>query len=82
MKRPTHIISSAVDVDGLHPDIKALFKGLALYNDGMITVAYRTPVILRDVQLDGQSLFMHPIAIPAEQRVEIRLQGVWELEIS
>lgn len=80
MKRPTRYLSAPVDIDGMHPDLKAMFRGMALYNDGLITVAYREPVILRNIKIDGQSLFHRPIAhaVAPGTRVEIEIQGVWD----
>jgi len=80
VKRPAHMISSPVSLDTVHPDIQAMFKGMALYNDGLITVAYREPVIFRNIRVGGYSLFYQPIAhaLAPDTRIEIEIQGAWD----
>ena len=62
----------SIPFDIADAEMADIFKGLAIYNTGTITVAYQRPVLLRQIRINGQDLLADrmTLAILPGQRVE------------
>lgn len=74
--RPGAVLSFAFNFDEgseLPAEIRAVFKGLALYSTGTITVAYRQPMVLDSFELGDESIFVREAncGVAANERVAI-----------
>lgn len=79
MNRPSHLMSVPLDIPSGVAQLDEIYKGIALYNTGLVTLAYRMPVVLRNISIGGERLFAPGFAFGADagRRIELEFAVRW-----
>lgn len=55
------------------PELAKVFLGMAVYNHGRITIAYRVPMKMT-ISVGNTELMMYPFAVEARSRVVLNME--------
>jgi hypothetical protein len=65
-----YIRSIPLQIDKLDAEMGEVFKGIALYNNGTISLAYRLPIIIESLQIgDRMHMAAQRIGVAADTRI-------------